>query len=150
MTRIRIFPVVFAGVLCATLAGCDEQLPIRVPVSGTVLIDGKPLTSGRIQFVPEDGRAALSPIDKEGRFTLTTFDLGDGCIQGTHRIAVYAFEDLNPTTRRWDAPRQYIDVKTSGLKQEINGPTDSLEIQLTWGGKTGPIMEHLTNGGDED
>jgi len=123
-------------------AGCGEKRPVRVPVSGQVLIDGKPLGLGFIRFVPADARASGGPIGPDGRFTLTCYDGEDGAVVGTHRIEVAAGEDLGERTKRWHAPKKYADVATSGLTQEITGPTDALVVELTWDGGA-PFVEQF-------
>lgn len=123
-------------VLCliATLVGCGEGRPHRVPVSGRVTIDGKPLTHGIVRFVPQNDRPSGGVLDSEGRFTLTCFDPGDGAVLGLHRVAVAGDERLNATRVRWHAPPKYASHIQSGLTQEITGPTDSVHIELTWDG----------------
>ena len=75
-----------------------------------------------------------------GRFTLSTFKDGDGCVLGKHRVAVISREIKSPTSQLWHAPKKYIRPDTSGLEVDVSGPTDNLEINLTWdGGK--PFLE---------
>ncbi len=38
------------------LPGCGDGRPTRVPISGQVLIDGKPLTTGAVRLVPAGAR----------------------------------------------------------------------------------------------
>lgn len=144
------FAIYIITCFCLFTAGCSEGLPSRVPVSGTVLIDGKPLTSGRIQFVSGSGRAAYGTIDKEGHFSLSTYEPNDGCVLGNFRISIAAFEKINQRTRRWDTPKKYIDVNRSELTKEIKGPVDDLEIKLSWGGKRGPIFERIPGVSSDD
>ena len=127
------------------LPGCGDGRPKRVPVSGTVLIDGKPLTSGFITFHTGGGRPASGHIDKQGRFTLTCFDKDDGVMLGTHPISVEATETLDANHMRWLIPQKYNSPKTSGLEVEIKGPTNSLTIKLTWGNDK-PFVQTLKSG----
>jgi hypothetical protein len=128
----------------ACLAGCSDGRPARVPISGQVLIDGKPLGFGYVKFIPTGGRPSISPLDKEGRFQLACFDADDGAIIGTHRVEVAAGEALGPTKTRWHAPKKYADISSSGLQQEITAANETLVINLSWeGGK--PFIE--ANGG---
>jgi hypothetical protein len=121
-------------------AGCSDGKPTRVPVSGTVLIDGKPLTMGSVQFVPAGARPSGSAIDKEGRFVLTCYEHGDGAVIGSHRVRITAAHNLSETSLRWEAPKMYADIATSGLKVDVDAPTDSVVINLSWnGGK--PFVE---------
>ena len=114
--------------------------PDRVPVSGQVLIDGKPLTHGEVRFIPDGARASIGTLDEHGRFTLTCFDGSDGAVPGTHRVEVAAAESLNEKEVRWHAPEKYASFETSGLTVEITGPTDDLVIKLIWDGEQ-PIVE---------
>lgn len=130
---------VFLTLACA---GCGDGRPARVPVSGTVLIDGQPLSRGSITFVQSGTRPAAGAIDSAGRFTLTCFAAGDGAIPGHYRVAVAGLEPVNERTNRWHAPKKYSDLSTSGIEVEITAPVDDLMIELTWdGGK--PFVENL-------
>jgi hypothetical protein len=121
------------------LAGCDSR-PRRVPVSGQVLIDGQPVTAGSIQVVPDDARPAQGTIDEQGHFTLTTYEQGDGCVPGTHRVAVSATEMIGGDQVRYLVPQKYADFSSSGLTVTIDGPTDDLRIELSWEGERPTIM----------
>jgi hypothetical protein len=120
--------------LVGICVGCSDGKPEIVPVSGQVLLDGKPLTFGFIRFAPtEGGRLSMGRIDENGHFRLTCYESGDGAIVGTHRIAVFAHEVVGQNKIRWIVPRRYSDYSTSGLTQVISAPTDSLVIRLTTG-----------------
>jgi hypothetical protein len=125
-------------------AGCGDGRPKRVPVSGRVLIDGQPLSVGTVQVVPHGNRPASGVLDKDGHFVLTTFEKDDGCVLGRHRVAVIAHKNLGPTALQWFAPKKYMSIATSGLKIEVNGPRNNLEIHLTWkgSGHKQPFVEH--------
>lgn len=122
------------SMLLLSLLGCGRGLPDRVPVSGTVLIDGKPLTSGSIMLIPTNERPAGGSISPEGRFTLSCYERDDGVVPGTHKVTVQAVEHLSLTESRWLVPPKYGDPATSALEVTIDGPTDDLVINLTWDG----------------
>jgi hypothetical protein len=129
----------------ATMAGCGDGRPPRVPVAGQVLIDGTPLGYGFVRFIPTGTRSSSGKLDEEGRFTLSCFESGDGAVVGTHQIEVAAAEPLSATRTRWHTPKKYASAATSGLQEQINGPTDSLVISLSWdGGK--PFIESDSGG----
>lgn len=125
-----------------TIAGCDNR-PRRVPVSGRVLIDGKPLSKGVIQVFPAHDRMAGSEI-RDGQFTLFTYEENDGCVLGKHPVAVIGRETRSPMTFLWLAPKKYIDPTTSGLEIDVPGPRNDVEIRLTWGGGK-PFIESVNN-----
>lgn len=122
------------------LAGCGDGRPARVPVSGQVFLDGKPLSVGSIMLVPDGARPSSGNIDEQGRFTLTCYDGKDGAVRGQHAVAVVATKQIDENTVRWLAPKKYADHGTSGLKVNVDGPTDSLRIDLTWDGGS-PFIE---------
>lgn len=143
--RTLISIVAFCGTALVSASGCGDGRPKRVPVSGQVLIDGKPLDHGFIRVVPLGARPASGRIGPDGRFHLTTFEPGDGAVLGTHSVSVTAGEALSDTATRWHAPKKYSNTQTSGLTVTINGPTDSLIVELTWDG-AGPFVETVGNG----
>jgi hypothetical protein len=139
-------PAVNAGhilLACAVIyiAGCGDGRPSRVPVSGTVLIDGRPLTRGYVKFVPANGRPSVGKIGEDGRFVLTCYDGEDGAIPGTHRVQVAANRIISSNKIEWFAPPKYADFRTSQLEVEITEPVDDLTIELTSGGQKLPYIE---------
>jgi len=122
--------------------GPDDR-PYRVPVSGIVRIDGKPLTSGTILFIPEDGaHASIGAISDMGRFTLTCFDGNDGAVPGSHRMEIAPSQAPEEGDPPWTVPQKYTNCETSGLTAVISGRTDDLLVNLKTdrtasGGETG-------------
>lgn len=142
---------VLLGMAVLSLCGCSDGRPERVPVSGKVTIDGQPLTSGFVRLVPDDARPSVGRIQEDGSFTLTTFTKKDGSVPGTHRVAVVAYDEANPSQLRWLVPRKYSHAKTSDLTVDIDGPTDALEIELTWGDEDPEqAIEQYESAGDFD
>jgi hypothetical protein len=131
-----------AGVLLLT-PGCGSRGPKPVHVSGTVMIDDKPLAGGFIRLVPESGRPSGGKIRADGRFTLGCFTKDDGCVTGTHKVEVHACEDQSETKQKWFAPKKYASTASSGLTVTVAEATDALKINLTWAGspQKGPFVE---------
>jgi hypothetical protein len=119
--------------LCA-LCGCGDGRPTRVPVSGQVLIDGKPLTRGEVRFLSEVGRSSIGLLDRKGQFTLSCYEENDGALLGKHKVTITAAEGLGPNQTRWFAPKKFSDPGTSRLTQEILGPVDNLVLNISWEG----------------
>jgi hypothetical protein len=70
------------------IPGCNEG-PATVPVQGVIRLDGQPLKSASVQFVPEDsGRDATATTDQNGRFVLSTFEPRDGALPGAYKVVV--------------------------------------------------------------
>jgi hypothetical protein len=114
--------------------GCGSGRPKLVKVSGQVFIDGQPLAAGVpgfIQVVPTGTRPATGNIDPQtGRFSLTTFEPGDGCVPGTHKVAIIlrtmaGMESVSLIDEK------YADPNSSGLTITVDKPTDSLRIDIS-------------------
>ena len=135
----------FATVVAVTI-GCDGR-PQRVPIAGTVLIDGKPLTKGNITVIPANARAARAMIDSQGRFRLTTFDEHDGAVLGEHAVAIVSTENVGGNGLRWLVPKKYKDTTSSGLTIKVEQPTKDMRIELTWDGGR-PFVEISETAGD--
>lgn len=141
--------LVLVNVACTL--GCGDGRPKRVPVSGQVLLDGQPLAAGVDGFIrvqPTDGRAATGKIDpNDGTFTLSTYGENDGCIEGTHAVAVVVNAMVRGTAVSL-IPEQYREAETSGLTIVIDGPTDALRIELTGPLKPIPVGNDAKQGDD--
>ncbi len=131
--------LVGAGLLL--VSGCGDGRPERVPVSGVVFIDGKPLAQGNIKFVPKGGRPSTSKIGADGRFSLTCYDGQDGAILGSHQVQVASNRIISDSKIEWFAPQNYADFRTSNLTIEITKPVDDLRIELKWGDPKGPYVQ---------
>lgn len=77
------------------VAGCsseDEWTAKRPKVhsaSGLVKLDGKPLDDATVIYHSQShALSAQGTTDKAGRFTLTTFDSGDGAVEGKHKVVI--------------------------------------------------------------
>ncbi|MCA8992726.1 MAG: hypothetical protein KDA88_12125 [Planctomycetaceae bacterium] len=90
--------------LC-TLIGCGsagEGAAQRVPVfkaGGTVTFAGAPVTDAAVTFVPLDGQpAAVGRTDANGKFTLMTYEYGDGAAVGSFTVLVSKSVSAAPVT----------------------------------------------------
>jgi hypothetical protein len=86
--------------LSLSLAGCggdgDDGLP-RVAVSGSVTLDGKPLASGAISFMPES-QGQVNPVSvgaviSRGSYTIPR---EQGPTPGKYRVGIISVEDGPP------------------------------------------------------
>lgn len=79
----------FLTVASLTAAGCSSSGPERATVTGTVTLDGAPIESGSIAFIPEGsttGPTAGATIEDGQYKTLK----GWGPVLGTHRVEIVA------------------------------------------------------------
>jgi hypothetical protein len=142
-------PLAAGSLVCCALliAGCDDR-PKRVPIAGTVYIDGKPVPKAEIRVIPSNGRSAQAVTDAEGRFKLYTFDYDkfDGAILGEHPLEIRAAENV-PGGKRYLIPKKYFSAATSGQTLKVEKPDDNVRIDLTWDGGA-PFVEASENQGD--
>ena len=131
----------FLGTLSISgqINGCDRPSNI-VPVTGTVLLDGKPLEGAAVLFHPEaDERPAVGITDNLGNFHLTTRIQGDGGYVGINRVSIT--KERNDTTKH-DAeeesqnftlvtPPQYASPDLSGLEINVSPGMDPIIFKLT-------------------
>lgn len=155
--------ILAVGVLLG-LDGCGSGRPKTVRVTGTVTLDGKPIEGANVTFYPETGeqpstgtspkdkkaltgsRPATGTTDKEGQFTLKTFEEGDGALPGHYKVAIIKKEvtgfladkdglsgGIAPegVKEKWIIPQKYSDPKTSGLTAEVKPGMTPLEFKLT-------------------
>jgi hypothetical protein len=76
--------LIWLAVGCGPADSLDRQ-----PMSGTVTVDGQPLTSGAILFEPatEQSGTAVGATIRRGTFVITR---EQGAVPGTYRVRVYA------------------------------------------------------------
>lgn len=125
--RFRSFAATLLFV--AGCGGSTEQaatLLKPVPVKGSVLYKGKPLTGGTVRFEPEDGgREASGNIEPDGTFTLTTFQAADGAVAGKHRVAVDP-----PADKPKALPAKYKSAASSGIVLDVSSDKTEYVVDL--------------------
>lgn len=90
-------------ILTGMLTGCGgEERATVYPTSGIVHYDGKPMVGGgAISFIPistQKGKTAGGVIKEDGTFVMSTYEEGDGSIEGEFRVIVYQTTMQEPET----------------------------------------------------
>lgn len=118
-------------VVCASLmglGGCRSgDSPPLGRVEGTVTLDGKPLSEGRIMFVPVDGgRTSTGEFDESGNYQLI-YSLDEwGAKVGEHTVKITTQNDFGGGER---IPAKYnVD---SELKAVVEGGSNTFDFELT-------------------
>src|SRR3954447_25447243 len=69
-----------AGLLLVALAsalGCGNNFRNVATVNGTVTLDGKPVTAGRVSFTSPDNRVGSAQLDAQGKYAMKDAPVGE-------------------------------------------------------------------------
>ena len=145
----RRFPSARVGARCALLAalvgvaGCGVK---RVPTSGKVTLDGRPLTEGVLQFIPDASkgntlRVSCSGPISDGRWDLVTSgmeraDTGTGAPVGWFKVIYTHPNEGSRAPGASAAPKvaaRYYREDTTPLSIELTDPppAEGYTIELT-------------------
>lgn len=128
---VRILSLASATVL---VAACGIGQPKTAPVRGTVTLNGKPLNTGTVTFIPEEAnKFASGRIGADGTYELTTFRENDGAVIGGHRITVTAVVVADPNLGPAESllPAKYGSDQTSGLRADVKDiESNSIDLEL--------------------
>ena len=114
------------------------EAPARAPVTGTITLDGKPLKSAIVKFVPVvdstqgalRGATSFGFTDAEGKYTLT-YATGDdgkplmGAVVGPHQVQI----QLNDPSGEQRIPARYGTLQ-SDLKADVKQGMSPVDIAL--------------------
>ena len=91
----QLIGIAFVISLSLTAAGCssgDEWTAKRPKVyraQGVVKLDGKPLDEATVVYHSQSNDVSAQGVtDKNGNFTLTTYDANDGAVEGKHKVVI--------------------------------------------------------------
>lgn len=94
---------------------------------GTVTLDGNPVPDLVVSFTPQStgsgnpGKSATGRTDAQGKFTLSTYDMGDGAVVGKHLVTVSL--DGPDATPPGKLPDNHIE--------EVKSGTNNFELKLS-------------------
>ncbi len=141
----RILFLLVTSVLLVSV-GCGDGRGLRIPVSGKVTIDGKPVEFGSILFKPAgdpEKRPGGGSLGTGGEYGVSIYTPYDGLPPGKYDVTITATEAMGETAQRWHAPMKYSNSEKSGLTAEIDKSTKEVNFELTWDGdkKSAPFVE---------
>ena len=133
--------------LACLVTGCGPSRPSTIPVAGTVTLDGTAVEGASVMLMPAgEGQAATGVTDAEGKFTLKTYEPGDGARPGSYKVIVTKKEVTGVLAdkdglsggiapegiqEKWFTPQKYSSPDTSGLTAEVNDGMEPLKLELT-------------------
>lgn len=121
---MRIGSLCFSVVLLTTAFGCKSDQPESAkvyPARGSVYYNGKPAAGAIVRVHGVEGTMPRGIVQKDGSFTLTTYNASDGVPSGRYRVSVYWRQqgqedgDEGPFL----IPERYSRPESSGLEIEV-------------------------------
>ena len=138
--------------LVALFGGCDNGMPRTIPVNGHVLFDGKPPpATGTIYFTlaKDAGAGTMRPgigdFDAEGRFSVTSFEPGDGLLPGAYKLRIECWAtppNMEGKPVKSHVPARYSDAQQNGMELTVDSAASSYELKVhvdTWKPENGKL-----------
>ncbi|MGY8771700.1 MAG: carboxypeptidase-like regulatory domain-containing protein [Pirellulales bacterium] len=94
-------------------------------VSGTVTLDGQPLSNATVEFQPAEGRPSIGISDTSGNYTLEFSFNNPGASIGSHTVSITTAE----ARVKEKLPAKY--HTKSELKEEVQGGSNTFDLHLT-------------------
>jgi len=137
------------GLGCTGQQGGDRPKTVRV--TGTVTHSGEPVEGATVAFQSAGGsKSAIGVTDADGKYTLTTFESGDGAVPGEYQVKICKYQvetsqavdesspDYVPPAEGEQSappenllPGKYADPTTSGLTATVSeSGGDSFDFSL--------------------
>lgn len=132
MLMVRCLAIVALG-STVFVAGCSNSspanLPDLAPVSGTVTMDGKPLSSASVLFESANGQVASGVTDASGRYELTYKGETKGAEIGENTVRITtALDHPTPPDYQDPIPKKYNE--SSELKVTVKPGENTHDFAL--------------------
>jgi hypothetical protein len=122
--------------LALAAAGCGQRADKwpREPVFGKVSLDGQPLESGEITFVPTGGEGPASG----GKITNGSYAIvrADGPVPGPHRVSIYSARPTGKKIKDEADPRVLYDERVETIPDRYNALSQLTAKVKSGGGNT--------------
>ncbi|QDV71091.1 hypothetical protein Poly24_48240 [Rosistilla carotiformis] len=123
-------PVAILAICCL---GCSEDGPELGAVTGTVTLDGQPLSGALVTLAPESGRSSSGRTDEAGHYELKfTFDRA-GAHVGSHLVRITTAGNPESEARSEEKLPARYNSETE-LKAQVESGSNQLDFELTSGG----------------
>ncbi len=139
--------------LASVLAfGCGQQgadRPKTVPVTGTVTHGGAPVEGATVAFQSASGaRGAVGVTDAGGKYTLTTFESGDGAVPGEYQVKIFKYKVEEVSEAVGDVDSDDYVPPAEGEGEEETAEAENLLPAKYADPTTSGLTATVTEGGD--
>ena len=108
-------------IVIVAMVGCGGEIgPARYPISGEVKIDGQPLESGTITFLPESKQIAVSSEFSSG---LYSFRRSEGPTAGRYLVEIVSVKPTGKIIRHPDLPSETLEEVRNIIPTQYNTKT---------------------------
>ncbi len=137
--------LIVVGILSFQPGCAPSDQPALGQVTGTITLDGKPLSGIAVVFQPDSGRPARGMTDAEGKYELTYVRQTKGTKVGPNRVEIAPSEDGEPeesvssdeegksATKRPNSGKPTIPARynvRSELKADVKAGMNTLDFKL--------------------
>ena len=151
--------LMFICIAVLLLPGCGGDGFDRIPVAGTVTLDGEPIDGAAVTFIPTTQGEALTGegrTDHEGNFVLRSKG-EQGLPPGSYKVAVRKVSGegaeinddmtdeeqnkamfnamMRPQPTVFLVPKKYASIETSGLTFEVSSDAEKNKFEITLTGR---------------
>lgn len=114
------------GLLICFVPGCGgatSDAPKVVPVTGTVTLDGKPLTEAVVRFIPADPKAngGTGKTDAEGKYSVT-HTLNKGVPAGSYKVVIEQYKSRDGKPLKMEEGIDIEQLKMQNMVQQSLPP----------------------------
>ncbi len=146
MSQFRIMSIALGMLIILQLGCTTSDQPDLGQVTGTITLEGMPLTGVAVVFQPESGRPARGMTDAEGRYDLTYIRQTKGTKIGPNRVEIAPSEEgegssdvetgdgePQPVTRLSKSGKPLVPARynvQSELKADVQPGDNTFDFQL--------------------
>ncbi len=120
--------VIGSGLLLFLGSGCGSSDGLAT-VTGTVRLDGKPLSGALVQFTAEGLPPSSGKTDENGNYELRRTRSASGASIGKNRVSVRTFREQGSKTPAVTVPAKY-NARTELVKDVVAG-RNKIDLELT-------------------
>ena len=144
--RFAVGMFVLLAAVAAGMSGCSDVGGAgRVPVTGNIKLDGKPLAGASVTFIGTGTTPSLGGVgitDQAGNFSVSHFRAGEGLEPGEYKVTVskLVLSDGSPIppgtlsiaelSTREMVPRRYNDFNNTMLQAKVKEGGEPIELGL--------------------
>ncbi|MCG6157995.1 carboxypeptidase-like regulatory domain-containing protein [Rubinisphaera margarita] len=118
----------------ALLVGCggggSSDQPELGKVSGTVTMDGQPLSNVTVTFVPQSGAPSFGVTDESGKYELTYSGSEKGAAIGEHKVSITTPTEGPPEPGYKDPVPTKYNENTTLTATVVAGDNPSIDFAL--------------------